>query len=301
MHGAATDAGTFYNAAFVPPMFSDRRVVILRGARAISWADQLASAIADLPPTTRLLLVAGEDAADKGAQNESSDTGKGKKKSSYAAAWKSVVAITGEKGRVVELKPIPKWEMESWIMDEGQRIGLDLTREAALELFSRTGNDLRLIETELEKLVVFAGQEAARIGPKDVATVVGRSSLDNIFDLVDSIAARKTGSALKSLQQLLEGGEAPQYLLYMIARQYRLLLTVKALKAERAAPSTLFKPLGTGSEYMVKKCVEQSRNFSIEALENGLAAALRTDLRLKSGRGGSPEIELQSLVTALCS
>jgi hypothetical protein len=141
---------------------------------------------------------------------------------------------------------------------------------------------------------------AKGIGPKDVATVVGRSSLDNIFDLVDSIAARNTGSALKSLQQLLEGGEAPQYLLYMIARQYRLLLTVKALKAERAAPATLFKPLGTGSEYMVKKCVEQSRNFSTEALEDGLAAALRTDLRLKSTRSSTPEIELQALVATLC-
>lgn len=84
------------------------------------------------------------------------------------------------------------------------------------------GNDLRALSHEIDKLVIYKGDEGA-IDEKDVALLCPYAAEANIFDLVDAVGKRNAAAAASLLQQKLNDGTDPFYLFTMFVRQFRLL------------------------------------------------------------------------------
>jgi DNA polymerase-3 subunit delta len=173
------------------------------------------------------------------------------------------------------------YELEKWTEARTRAKGGQITRDTTQELIRTVGDNLRLLDQELEKLVAYtAGRRS--ILPADVQLLVPQAREEKIWDMVDALGERRGRQAITSLHRLLEDGAHPLYVLTMIVRQYRILLQVKDLTARGLRSSAIAKELKM-RDFVVEKMVRQARLYSLPQLEAIYARLLETDLAIKTG------------------
>jgi len=242
-------------------------------------AEKLAAYLPHLPPTTRLLFVESRSLSPKNPILK----GAGQTKEAY----------------VREFVKSAEGEAQNWALRRAKEKGASLSREVASLLISLVGHDLRLLDQELEKLAAHANY-ARPITEDDVRALVSPTYEDDIFALVDSFGLRDRQNAMRQLQQLLANGANELYLLTMIARQFRQILSVKDLAEERRLNSKdIRKELRISHDFIVEKLLRQGRQFSMEELEAILRQVLEVDQAIKTGRIEG-RLALELLVVELC-
>jgi DNA polymerase-3 subunit delta len=90
--------------------------------------------------------------------------------------------------------------------------------------------------------------------------------------------------ASQLLHQFIDEGAAPPYLLFMITRQFRLLVRAKELSSQRLPPAELIGRVGVPSGHLLQRVMEQSEGYSLEQLQQIYQKLLDTDLSIKRGR-----------------
>ena len=200
-----------------------------------------------------------------------------------------------ERAHIKEFKQPKEWEVPNWIQqrarDEGGEIGWD----AARELAGLAGTDLRLLDQEIEKLLLYADGQS--VTEKDVRTLVSRAREASVFDLVDYVGKREADKALRLLHHLLDEEQHPLSLLAMLTRQVRILIQVSELQAGRMTPDQISKRLKL-HPFVVKKALAQAPNFTIRQLEEAYALLVDTDWTIKTG-GMEGELALDLLIVSL--
>jgi DNA polymerase-3 subunit delta len=191
---------------------------------------------------------------------------------------------------------VKKGEVGRWLTERAQLKGGQIQPNAVTLLAAYVGADLRLLDQELDKLLTYVGPGRA-VTEADVRRMVSAAAQTNIFEMVDAVGARDSRAALGLLHELLDAGEAPLYLLFMITRQFRILLQLRLLQAANLAPAELASRLGQ-HPFVVEKGLRQARQFSVVQLEAILRRLLQADLALKSS-GANPILELDLLVLSL--
>ena len=300
LEGKNLALGELRHACDTIPFMSDRRLVIVHGL--LSWLvqrkggkeagssksqepasrrdllDKLATYLPTLPPTTRLVFV------EEGTLHASHPVLK-------------LAQEEHKKGlaHIRQFKQPKEWELPNWIQqrarDEGGEIGWDASRELA----RLAGNDLRLLDQEIDKLLLYASGRA--VTESDVRTLASRAREESVFDLVDCVGRREADKALRLLHHLLDEGEPPLRLLAMLARQVRILIQVSELQASRMPPDQIAKRLKL-HPYVVKKGLAQVPNFNMRQLEKAHALLVETDWMVKSGDMGGV-LALDMLVVSL--
>jgi len=123
--------------------------------------------------------------------------------------------------------------------------------------------------------------------------------LESIFRMVDHIQARRAGEALRALRPLLEQGEEPVRILYLIAGQYRDLCLVKEMRSQGRREDEMARALGAKG-FKARFLVNLAGRYSASALEESLHKIRSADLALKSMRT-SRALLLERLVLELCA
>ena len=114
-----------------------------------------------------------------------------------------------------------------------------------------------------------------------VRMTISKTAAAGIFDLVDAVGEKKVAKAIDLLREMLVAGEAPVYIVFMLARQYRLILSVKSLLRERIPERQMLSQLSL-HPYVFRKVLSQSKNFKEEDLTRGLKHLLEADVGLKN-------------------
>ena len=179
--------------------------------------------------------------------------------------------------------------LESWIRQRVKSDGGQITHRAVHTLAINVGNDLALLDNEIEKLILYKGPEP--IDVEDISILCSHVAEASIFELVDAMGSRHGQSAAQLLQNKLNEGTDPFYLFAMFVRQFRLLIQVKELNEDGARPADIAKELKIHS-FVVGKLQQQSHNFSILQLEQIYERLQEIDVQVKTGR--------TDLITALC-
>ena len=256
-------------AAQVVPFMADRRVVIVYGAlermqkRDKSLGDEwrnLNDSLSALPATTELVFVETITLRDNGL------------------ALKSV----GPSARVQEFRKKRRGELEAWIRYRFVHHGASSRRDAVARIAWLAGSDIRLLDQEIKKLALYAGDR--EVTHEDVDIMVPDAREANIFAAVDAVLERRPAVAMKLLYSLLSGGSSVQSILSMLARQVRLLILTIELRQQGVHQDELGKRIGLTNQYALDKTMRQSANFGTDHLANILRRLLAADLAIKQGQ-----------------
>lgn len=197
---------------------------------------------------------------------------------------------------VVECDALRVGDIPPWLVRKARERGYRLSPPAASMLAELVGPELQLLDAELDKVLLFAGDEVS-VGPDHVKAVASGDGQWRIFDVQDAIGARKPQRALEALTHLFDGGEPPLRALTMIARHVGNLWEARRLLDEGASPSSIGSALGV-PPFLSRKYAGQARNFTLPRLSRGLEACHEADLAIKTGTR-PPELALELLVLQL--
>lgn len=201
-------------------------------------------------------------------------------------------------GEVYEFLPLEGEPLLEWLNARARQKGSRLDPAAARHLIELVGADTRMLATELEKLATYVGQRAL-ITTSVVDLLVEDGQEQNLFAFIDQLAARRMGPALRGARALLEEGQAATYLLFMLARQVRILIGVQELTDQRMRPEAIATELGQ-KPFVIRKALEQARGFAPGELATIHARLLELDLATKTGRIQA-ETALELFVAEVCT
>ncbi|MFN3372798.1 MAG: DNA polymerase III subunit delta, partial [Chloroflexus sp.] len=119
-----------------------------------------------------------------------------------------------------------------------------------------------------------------------------------LFTFIDDLSTRRLGAALRGARALIEDGQAPLYVLFMLARQIRILLHVRQLVAQRRRPDDIASELGL-KPFVARKAAEQARNFTAAELVTAHDRLLELDHAIKTGKMQA-ETALELFVVEMC-
>ncbi len=208
---------------------------------------------------------------------------------------RKLVKAIEKSGEILELKPLRGNELTKWLRDEVEKLGLKIEPRDLTYIEANAANSLRQLHNELEKLALYCQDEGIITLPA-VEKMLTKSSEANIFALVDYLGEKKGERALKELSYLLEQGEPPVRILFMIARQYRLIIQAKELAQKGFSEKQITSELKT-HPFVTGKLLRQARYYSFSELERILDLLLQCDVALKSR--GIPKLTLEQLIIQL--
>ncbi len=148
------------------------------------------------------------------------------------------------------------------------------------KLVHKTGNNLYLLNSECNKLMIYKNEEK-KIELDDVDQMVERYDIDNLFALTDAVVKKDINEALSLYQELLKRNEEPIKIIVIIANQFRLIFQVKRLKSKGLSDSEIASELVV-HPYRVKLAKET--NLSEKELLKYLTTLADLDEQIKTGK-----------------
>jgi DNA polymerase-3 subunit delta len=150
-------------------------------------------------------------------------------------------------------------DLPEWVLRRAKQKGGAIERDAAFDLATSIGRNLRLLDNELDKLITYRAG-AGSIRREDVRLLVAYTQEANIFDMVDAIGQQDGPKAVRLLRELERDGAAPLYLLSMIVRQFRILVQVSDQMDLGLGKEEIAKAIGL-HPFPTQKAMQQCRHW----------------------------------------
>jgi DNA polymerase-3 subunit delta len=148
-------------------------------------------------------------------------------------------------------------------------------------LVALVGADLWAMSSEIDKLLAYS--EEHRITEEDVKQAGCCTREADIFALVDAILEGRREVAQQWLQQLLQSGAGPPYILVMITRQLRLITAAKELGRDLFRPEVRAS-LEHPKDFSLQKALRQAKGYTDERISAAYHKLVETDVDMKSGK-----------------
>jgi DNA polymerase-3 subunit delta len=297
--GRTASLADLQEASDALPFMGSRRLVLVRGmlgrcegrggdkdARK-RLGEGLKEYLPRTPPTTRLVFLEGP-------------LSKRNTVLTWAVKWLKDQPAPGESAVIREFPAPSAGSLPRWLNEEAGSRGGELEPAAAsclADALTRDGKvDLRLADSELEKLLTFAGPQP--VSESDVAMLVTPVSLESIFKLVDALGARNGPVAATLLHRYLDLDEPPLRVLALIVRQFRLLTQTRALMDANVPSNEIAGSLPV-PPFVAKKLQSQARQFSMPFLKAAMRRLRDIDTEIKTGRT-EPVLALDLFVASVC-
>ena len=194
---------------------------------------------------------------------------------------KKLFKLIQKKGIVCEYSSMRLKSKADWIQERVKKYGKKIDHSTASFLAQFT-NDLYNADLELKKLVYFIGDKEY-IKMDDILMIFSGSSEYSIFEMMDYVGMKKGDKAIKVLDELTSRGESCIKILFMISKHFTDMLAVKT--RDDLSFGEIREQL-TMHPFVLKKAIEQSKNFDIEELKAALKMCQELDLDIKKGRVG---------------
>jgi DNA polymerase III subunit delta len=253
-------AGEIIDLAETMPFLAERRVLVLENSGLFSHGgEQLAEYLQAPAPTAFFVFV--EASVDKRSK-----------------LYKAVTA----KGRAVEFKAQDESVLQRWILGILKREGKNITGNDLNFFLDKTGSDMENIRAELEKLLCYC-MDRNVITAQDIEAVCTKQISNQIFDMINAIADKKQRRAMELYYDLLTLKEPPMRILYLITRQFNLLLQVKELKAKGCDGNTIGEKVGLAG-FIARKYMTQASRFRLEDLRRAVEDCVEAEEAVKTGK-----------------
>jgi len=188
-------------------------------------------------------------------------------------------------------------ELKQWIEKRVAEEGGSISPPAVNLLTQLIGSNLWTMASEINKLALYAGER--RIEKEDVQMVVGYTQQVNVFAMVDAVIDFRPQVAENLLEQLLQRGATPPYILVMLSRQIRMIVRAKELRSQGIGEREIQSKLGLASDFQVRRTLEQANRYTLARLKQVYRQLLEADLSIKTGKYEG-ELALNILIAELC-
>ncbi len=258
--GKGTNPAELIDLAETMPFFAERRLIVVENSGFFKKAvPELADYVKGMPETACFIFV----------ENEVDKRGR---------MYKAVK----DKGRAVELGRQNEKTLLYWIAGSVKREGRQIKESAARYLVSRSGDDMEKLSHELEKLFSYT-LGRTEITEEDIDAVCTVQITNKIFDMVEAVAMKRQKKALDYYYDLLALKEPPMRILYLLSRQFKILLQVKDLVKKGNDKSRIAKTAGL-HPFVAGKYIKQCESFSENELRSIMEYAADTEELVKTGR-----------------
>lgn len=268
---AETPLSAVLEEAEMAPFMAERKIVIAKGAWFLTGAkdtskvehqpDRLLAYLQQPADFSILLLLVDAEKLDE---------------------RKKLVKTLKERKWIKPFLPLSADELPVWAERRAGKAGVSFAKDALERFVLYTGGQLQAMSSELDKLILYAG-EAKKITLQMVEEMVVRGTEQNVFVMMEDIVHKRMARAFDILHELLKQREEPIRLIMLIARQFRLILQVKDLAAQGYSQAQIATSIGS-HPYPVKLAGEQGRKYEIAELRRILTAIAELDYQMKSGR-----------------
>lgn len=242
------------------PFFAERRLIVVENSGFFKNATpELADYIKTMPDTACFLFI----------ENEVDKRGK---------MYKAVK----DKGRIVEMGRQDEKTLLYWIAGNVKKEGRQIKESTARYLVAKTGTDMENLEKEMEKLFSYTLGEN-EITMQDVDDICTTQLTNKIFEMVEAVATKQQKKALDYYYDLLALKEPPMRILYLLSRQFKLLLEVKDLLGRGYDKGQIAKTAGL-HPFVAGKYMQQCKSFTKEELRGIMEESAGTEEMVKTGR-----------------
>lgn len=190
---------------------------------------------------------------------------------------------------------VPRNKLPLWVGEQFKRLAARADAEACRMLVELVGDDLRALESEVEKLVAWADGEP--IDVEAVELLAAGHADPSAFALTDSWGSRDVAGALRACETTLERArgsrrdELPRIVGRLSAHVARVrdcqAMAAEGVSAREAAGKLKKNP------YYVQKLFAQAGNFSQGELDSVLVRIAQLDLAVKGGSRLPAELEVE--------
>lgn len=260
--GKNTNPKSVIDLAETLPFFAERRLIVLENTGFLKNATpELAEYVKEMPETTSMIFV--EEELDK----------RGK-------LYKAI----REKGHIVELKRQDDKTLVRWIAGLAKKEEKQISEAAARYFLGKVGNDMENIQRELEKLFSYCMYKTDILVP-DIDAICTNQIGNHIFDMVDAVANKEQKKALDYYYELLSLKEPPMRILYLLTRQFRILMEVKEMEKLGFGQKDIASKVGI-MPFLVGKYRTQAKAFSGTELRTIVEAGVQAEENVKTGKMG---------------
>jgi len=258
--GKDVSVGEIIDLAETMPFLAERRVIILENTELLKHGGEALAEYFTSPSSTAFFVFV-ETEVDKRSK-----------------LYKTIKT----KGVAVEFSIQDESTLKKWILGMIKRENKNISGNALNLFLTKTGTDMENICKELEKLFCYC-LEKDSITEADIEEICTQKVSNQIFDMVNAIAERKQKQALSLYYDLLALREAPMRILFLIGRQFNILLMVKDMKKRGYDNKNIASKAGI-PPFTVGKYAAQASKFKTEDLRQALSECVSADEAVKTGR-----------------
>ena len=258
--GRNTNPKELIDLAETMPFFADHRLILVEDSGFFkSGAEDLAEYMEHIPQTTTFVF---------------SETDVDKRSRMYKALKNN--------GRIVEFAAQNQELLTRWLLGRLRRENKNITKAAMQEFFDRVGLDMGTLDREMEKLICYCLDRDV-IELADVEAVCPQAVTNRIFDMVGAIVECRRKDALEMYYDLLALKEPPLRILFLITRQYNILMQLKDLKRKGMNNPAMAKTAGI-APFAVSRSLGQASRLSVGSIEHILSYSVEMEEAVKTGQ-----------------
>lgn len=257
LEGVEVSWSKLYEEGRAVSLFSPRRLIVVRRAEEIGKdGEELFLKYLSSPNPNVYFLLVGESLPSSG----------------------SVFKAIAQKKLYAELKKPTGKGLYKWIEEEVKGFGKRIEEEAVILLAERFSEDLEVLESEIEKLLIYVG-EREEIKREDVLEVASTFIGGNPFELLDSILAKDGLKFMRSLQRSFLMKEPPVKVISTLGKYLRIMLF---LAIDPSLEELVLKDM---HPFFAKKVKNGALLYAPQSLSLSYRRLTLVDDMIKKGRG----------------
>lgn len=174
-----------------------------------------------------------------------------------------------------------KDELLTYTQEKFKQAGKRITISVVNTLLDKTGYDPALLDSEIEKLILYKGEDK-EVTDSDLETVLPLAFEQDIFKLTKSYLTQDIDNAVSMFKLLISSQTSPHSILMLFEKTILNLYLLKRLMLQNLADSTIAKKMmiSDGKLYYLKKDVE---SFTSKSLEQTISEISELDYQVKAG------------------
>jgi DNA polymerase-3 subunit delta len=251
---------------YTPPFMSDRRLTVIKNSGLFSTnypenretVDAFSKVFSNMPDFACLMMI--ENKIDK--------------------RRKALLEAVFSKGELVEVPRQPEDSLCKWVAGILKKDNLRITVEAMNSLVDRVDRNMRTLENEVAKIVLFCRRSGDMEVTIDIVDQICLPDVrGSVFQMTDAIGMRRAGEALEIFDKLVLLREPISKIRFMLSRHIRQLICAKEIGRSDFISSQL-----KVMPFVARNLVTQSAKFRIDELINIYESCFQSDWNVKTGK-----------------